>query len=191
MTWNCAVKAVVYLFRGWSLALFLTFCVPAVTRAGLITNVSGGAVQDPSRGLYVYSYTVTNLPGSTDTLGGLTVNVDPSADISAIFGPPGWQSSFDMADALVLWVSADPSTDILPSSFGIFSFRSPLPPVPQDYLAIGFSDFGIDFNTGTTVGPGASPSTVVPEPGSLLVFGVGLLGVLSYRWKRRKPAAVL
>jgi hypothetical protein len=169
----------------------MALATPVVARADLITSISGHAVQDPATGVYTYTYTAANLPGSTDTLGGLTVNVDPLADVSGITGPAGWQSFIDPADGLVLWASPDPSTDILPGSFDLFSFLSPLPPVSQDYLAIGFSDIGIDFNTGTTVGPGVppAPAVAVPEPGSLLVFGAGIAALIGFRWKRSKRFA--
>jgi hypothetical protein len=82
------------------------------------------------------------------------------------------------------WVSPGPSTDILPGFSGTFSFLSPLPPVSQNYLAIGFSDTGIDFNRGTTVGPG-SAGTAVPEPPTFLLFSSALPGLIWYGWRRR------
>ncbi len=172
-----------------TLALVALMAAPAAGRADFLTSLSGQAVFDPSQGLYSYTYTVTDLPDSTDTLGGLTVDVDPSADVSDLTGPAGWQSSFDAADALVLWVSPDPSTDIPPGSLGTFSFLSPLPPTSQDYLAIGFSDVGIDFGAGSTVGPGA-PASTVPEPPGIGPLSLGVLALAAARIRRPKAGGV-
>ena len=50
-------------------------------------------------------------------------------------------------------------------------------------FAAGGNDFAVDdIFLGTQ-------STVVPEPSSLLLFGIGILGVLGYGWRQRKKAA--
>src|SRR5690242_12948739 len=117
-----AILASSLALRHWWLALLTILSASVAVRADFMTSLSGQAVFDSSQNVYSYIYTVTNLPGSTDTLGGLIVNVSPTADVSDIVGPGGWQSTFDTADALVLWVSPDASTDILPGSFDTFSF---------------------------------------------------------------------
>jgi hypothetical protein len=165
----------------------LGLVIPARAQATFLTSLSGEAVQNPSDGLYTYTYLVTNLSASTDTFGALNVNVSPSAGVLSIAGPDGWLSSFDTADSLVQWFSPGPTSDISPGSSGAFSFVSPLPPVAQDYLAIGFSDVGIDFNPRTTVGPGVV--TTVPEPSTLTLLGVAAAGCLTCGWCRRLRSA--
>jgi hypothetical protein len=182
------IKAIVRVVYRWALALVLTFVAPVFAKADFLTSLTAQAIQEPS-GQFAYTYSVTNLPNSTDTFGGFTVNVDPLALISGIEGPTGWDSSIDTSNNLVAWTSSSPSTDILPGLSGTFSFFSPLPPISQNFLAIGFSDAGIDFNSGTTIGPGPLSSNAVPEPTSLTLLALGSLSLLGYGCRRRKAVA--
>jgi hypothetical protein len=176
-----SIKALIQAFRTWTLALFLAFGTPSALRAGFMTSLSEQA--NLSGGLYTYTYTVSNLAASTDTLGGFKVNVDPSASVSSITAPTNWLSFFDTTNNLVEWVSPGSATDLQPNSVGVFSFVSSLPPVPQDYLAVGFSDIGIDFNTGTTLGPGLS---TVAEPSSVTLLAIGITAMAGCGSRRRK-----
>jgi hypothetical protein len=181
MTIYRSTKIVIRASAIWTLGLFLTFGTPAAVQAGFMTSLSEQV--DFSGGLYTYTYTLSNLAASTDTLGAFKVNVDPSAVVSSITAPTNWLSFFDTTNNLVEWVSPDSTTDLQPNSAGVFSFASSLPPVPQDYLAVGFSNIGIDFNTGSTLGPGLS---TVPEPSSVTLLAIGIAGMAASgsRWRK-------
>jgi hypothetical protein len=81
------------------------------------------------------------------------------------------------------WESSDLSTDLLPGQSGIFSFESLLAPTQQPYLVSGFDSTGTNFdtNSGNIASPGIAS---VPEPGGLLLLGIGALGVLTILARR-------
>jgi hypothetical protein len=80
--------------------------------------------------------------------------------------------------AIFIGVGSTTGSDISKITFSLFSSDNPLEP-PNDF-AINFFSFD------ASAGPGPGP--VVPEPGSLILLGVGILGLVGYRWRRHKDA---
>jgi len=148
----------------------------AVAKGGFITTLTATTTPEPG-GLTLYSYALTTDPASTLNAEGLGISVSADANLINITGPTGWEITYNTGDTLVTWESSDPSTDLLPGQSAIFSFESPLGPAQQSYLATGFDTTGTIFGTytGNVSGPGV---TSVPEPSSLLLSGIGVLGVL-------------
>jgi PEP-CTERM motif len=162
----------------------LTLTTPS--KAGLITSVSSD-VQDLGNG-FKYSYTVTNLASSDLPIAAFSLNVSADAGLTSIIAPLGFANIYSAGDSFIEFDSGDSSTDIPIGASGVFSFESTLGPTSQDYLVVGFNDFGFDINAGTTVGPGIA-SSAIPEPTSLTLLALGSLSLLGYGWRRRKAVA--
>lgn len=64
-------------------------------------------------------------------------------------------------------------------------------PPPPDNLAFAALKFeagpGGDSAFGSTVGDGDSSGNPIPEPSTLMLFIIGIFGVVGYAWRRRKP----
>ena len=161
----------------------------ATARAEFITTLTASETPQPG-GLTLYQYTLTNDPTSTLNAEGLAISVDANADLQSITGPTGWDISYLPGDTLVTWESSDISIQfIAPGDSAAFSFLSALGPAQQPYLVIGTDTLGIDFDS--NFGDIASPAiSSVPEPGSLVLSGLGALGVLAMvarRYPRSRP----
>ena len=133
---------------------------------------------DIGTGLYNYAYSVTN-NGPTFDIAILNVPVAPASNLLSLLAPTGFGISFDPGVGIVsFFEDSDPGTTqtFSPGSTrGLFRFSSTFAPgtVTFDALdAIG------DTYTGTT----QAPTTAVPEPGTLLLAG---LGVLATSFRRR------
>ncbi|MBI1926222.1 PEP-CTERM sorting domain-containing protein [Candidatus Poribacteria bacterium] len=48
---------------------------------------------------------------------------------------------------------------------------------------------GLDHPSGIVFGQGQAPQNIIPEPSTLLLFGVGIIGIAFYGWRRRKKVA--
>ncbi len=152
-------------------------------RADLITNV-GVSTAPVSGGLTQYDYTVSDESSSTITASFFFVAVDTTANLSAMTAPSGWDISYATGDTVIEFSSPDSSLDIIPGSFGLFSFESPLTAVmTADAVAGVDPNFNYVQNVGMTLGPALAS---VPEPSSALLCALGMLGVLSFR-RRLKP----
>ena len=67
------------------------------------------------------------------------------------------------------------------SSLGGFTFETNVAPAPNAATYYVIDDCSNQIS-GSTTGP-------VPEPGTIALFSMGLLGVFGYVWRRRKQAA--
>jgi hypothetical protein len=168
-------------FAGFRLCIALTLVAivggrPSA-RAGLITNVAVSTTP-VSGGLTEYDYTVSDLSSSTITASFFFVAVDTTANLSAMSAPTGWDISYATGDPVIEFSSPDPSLDIIPGSFGLFSFDSPLAPIITTDAVAGIdSNFNYVQNVGSILGPAVAS---VPEPSSALLCALGILGVLSF-----------
>ena len=156
-------------------------------RAGLVTSLTVSTTP-VAGGLTEYDYTLTNLPSSTVTASFFFVAVDATANLtSAWTRPSDWDISYATGDMAVGFTSPDPSVDIVPGSSGHFSFDSPLLPIQAPYEVAG-----IDANSNFVTNSGTVLSASVPEPASVVLLTVGVLGMLVVRrrlknGKRRSP----
>jgi hypothetical protein len=136
------------------------------SRGDLITDLAV-SVSPSSGGLNTYAYSVT--VESTSTLGAsqLFLSVAPSADLSSISAPTGWDVLYSSGDPDISFLSSDSSFDIAPGTIGMFSISSLVGPALASDLIRGFDDHSGTFaeNSGTIL----TPSAAVPEPASLVL----------------------
>jgi hypothetical protein len=170
-----------------ALAMFAIAGGRQSARADLITNV-GVSTTPVSGGLTQYDYTVSDESSSTITASFFFVAVDTTANLSAMTAPSGWDISYATGDTVIEFSSPDPSLDIIPSSFGLFSFESPLTPVMTTDAVAGIdSNFNFVQNVGTTLGPALAS---VPEPSSALLCALGMLGALTFQRRLKRNRSV-
>lgn len=151
---------------GLGLALALVV-VAAPAEAGFMATVSETTTSFNS--LTQYTYTVTDLAASTDSIGSFSLTVPTDANLSSIAMPTGFLAIYTPGDVTLEFASTDSSYDIAPGQSGMFQFLSPDKPGSAN------ANFALtDYNnsamfTGSVIGPAA-----VPEPGSLILLGLGL-----------------
>ena len=163
-------------------AILALACGPDAARAGFNTSV---AVNETalSGGLYLYSYTVTDLKSSTVAISEFDVAVNDPIGLKSIISPNDFFTFYNPGDSLITFTAFDDG--IIPGSSGVFSFISTSAPgLVADIV------FGNDSSTGNLA---SSPGTIlgpVPEPSSLLMCGLGAVGVLGMvaRSRRRQVA---
>jgi hypothetical protein len=158
----------------------------ALVTSSVDATVSGsGAPTDP----YVYGYEVFNDISSDEDIWDFWIFLDPSGTVGVfeIVAPLGWDWVFtDTGDPTVAfeyveWPS-DWGSEIVPgASQDGFGFKSLGPPGTVDYRVEG--TWG-GFEESTTTGPVAA----VPEPGTMLLLGCGIVGVAGYVARKRKRA---
>jgi PEP-CTERM motif len=149
-------------------------------RADLVTSLTV-TTMPATGGLTEYDYTLTNLPASTITASFFFVAVDPTANLSFLTAPAGWDISYATGDSAVGFTSPDPSVDIVPGSFGLFSFDSPLLPIQASYEVAG-----IDANSNFVTNNGMIASASVPEPATVVLLTAGVLGMLGVRRRLKR-----
>lgn len=132
---------------------------------------------DSGTSLYTYSYSVTN-NGPTFDLAILNVPVAPASNLMSLFAPTGFGISFDPGVGSVsFFEDSNPGTTqtFSPGSTnGLFRFSTTFAPGTVTFDAL---DAGGNSYTGTT----QAPTTAVPEPGTVLLVGLGFLAASSRR----------
>jgi hypothetical protein len=177
-------------FSGFRLCLALALIAIAgnrqSARADFITSL-GVSTMAVSGGLTEYDYTLADLSTSTVTASFFYLDVDSTANLTALTAPTGWDISYTPGDTAIGFTSPAPSFDIQPGTVGLFSFDSPLTPVIAPYAIAG-----IDSNSNYIENDGVvfTPS-IVPEPSSALLCAMGAVGALGFhrRWKRNQSAS--
>jgi hypothetical protein len=149
-------------------------------RAELVTTLTV-STKSVAGGLTEFDYTLTNSPASTITASSLFVAVDPTANLTMLTAPTGWDISYATGDPAVAFTSPDPSVDIVPGASGLFSFDSPLFPNPAAYEVAG-----IDANFDYITNDGTILSAAVPEPASVVLLTVSVLGILGLRHRLKR-----
>jgi hypothetical protein len=172
---------------GLGLALALTAgATPA--RAGFNANVLSGATAEGG-GLYLYTYMVQDLATSTLAVSEFDMVIPTDANLQSLMAPSGFLALYTPGDVTISFVSNDAATDIQPGLSGTFSFTSMDAPGLGSFSLITYDDpngFGSgDMISGVSVAPQA-----VPEPGSLVLLGLGLPGMIALVALRRRRHSV-
>jgi hypothetical protein len=166
-------------------AMLATVASIPCARADLITSLEV-TTKAVAGGLTEYDYTFSNLSSSTVNASFLFIAVDTTANLTALTGPTGWDVSYATGDLAIAFTSPDPSVDILPGSSGVLSFDSPLAPHLASYEAAG-----IDGSGNFVTNDGAILSASVPEPLSVVLLTVGVLGILVVNQRLRRTRSAL
>jgi hypothetical protein len=184
------LKFTTLIFGLMLLSLFGT----SAARAGMIATVSVDIVSEGS-GMALYTYTVAVDPASTSAVSEFDLNITSGtasgintpigAPLSSITMANGFINLYTLGDPTISFLSTDPSTDIAPGTFGMFSFISTANPVLQPFQLSTFD------GSGSTVANFVLGPTAVPEPSSVLLLGAGVIGVSGWfaRGRFRKPTA--
>ncbi len=168
-------------FPGFLLCLALALAAIAggrpSARADLVTSL-GVSTMAVSGGLTDYDYTLADLSASTVTASFFFVDVSSTANLTALSAPTGWDISYTPGDTAVGFTSSDSSYDIAVGATGLFSFDSTLAPQMAPYEIAG-----VDANYNYVPNDGMILSASVPEPSSVVLCTLGVLGVLGLRWR--------
>ncbi len=165
-----------------ALALLLSVAGSVSARGDLVTTLSATATEIDS-GLFRYEYTLTNELSSTLSVTDFFLDVSPFADLQAITAPVGFIISYSAGDPDITFSSPEAAFDILPGSFGLFSFESLIGPKSAAFLVRGLGETSFGENSGFTLTPSA-----VPEPLSVGLFAMG--SGMAGAWLRRRKVAL-
>jgi len=151
---------------------------------------AGGASSPGTGGTtdYIIGYTVTNL-GTTP----LITDVHLTSNLSIAGSPQtgAFGTIVETIHAPGVGVVAQLSNSVTATSSSLDAQASFVPPGPYQTLIVS-KDIQL---VGTTVAFAnvsffdQSFSQVVPEPSSLLLMGLGGLGLMGYTWRRRQPVS--
>jgi hypothetical protein len=154
---------------------FAILVFASVAQAGIVVDASVSA----SPGGFSYSYNTEN----QTAVGILGFSLDVTGDVGTIGSPAGWVSGTAVigpGETLIDWVSTDVPFDV--PAFGSLSGFMVASTDGPGTVAFSTLDENFNFFDGSTTGPVAS---AVPEPGSFVLFGLGLLSLLTARQIRR------
>ena len=156
-------------FRAIPVAITLVLFSAWSVRADLITTVQADVTQLGPED-YRYDYRLTNSPQSDFAAIALEIQVDPTAALSSITGPAGWDILYIQGDPAISWSSPDAVLDLQPGDSVSFSFESILGPAADGYSVFGFDSgtFGFALNSGQALSPSA-----VPEPSGFVLSLIG------------------
>jgi hypothetical protein len=134
-------------------------------------------------GTFLYAYTVANPTASTGGVSQFFVIVGPTANLTAITTPIGFDSFYSAGSTVAEFDSISSATDIAPGSSGVFSFLSAAGPASFPVTARSIDDTSGTFTdvTSLSVAP-------VPEPSSLVLCGLGAAGLALVVRRRRRVA---
>jgi PEP-CTERM motif len=165
----------------WS-ALIAVAAAPEA-QADFVTSLSGNVT--PISGAYEYDYTLTNSSQSTVSAYVFALSVDAGADLQSIVIPTGWDVTYNVGDASIIWSAPSDLLAVAPGLSAAYGFISAEPPLTGNYDVTGFDPDQFQFydNPGTTFVPGISS---VPEPSTLVLLGFGGLAVIGYSWFRAR-----
>lgn len=177
------------LARATALALVLALG-GGTARATFDATVTA-TVTPQGNGTSLFSYNVAVASSSTSPVSEFDLNITsapvmgintpPGALLTSITAPSGFTNDYTPLNPTIAFTSTDPSTDIAAGSSAVFSFVSSSKAVPQPFQFVDLAT-GVTL-TGTVLAP-------VPEPASLVLFGLGALGALGLHARRRRtPAA--
>ncbi len=164
---------------------------PTPARADFLATLTASVTQQTG-GLYLYTYTVTDLANSTSAISEIDLSLtnNPSvgiitaagAPITSITMPGGFTNTYTLGDPTISFYSTDPANDITASNSATFSFTSTFGPAFEPYQLSSFGGTG-SLLTGLVVTP-----AIVPEPSSLILSSLGALASLGWiaRGRSRK-----
>lgn len=177
-------------------------CIVALSlfanRPSLATPTAVVTTMDLGMGLFEYNIIINNAGGPEPLQGLLLFNANTlfGLDGSSVIGAPqdvGGNLAADwdffppeppVVDQLS-YFSLLPAGDIpIGGILGGFTFQS-----ARDPQTVRLQDFDIDAVGSDTGGDIDIDVVVVPEPSTLILFGMGTLSLLGYAWQRRKKAA--
>jgi hypothetical protein len=134
-------------------------------------------------GTFLYTYTVANPAASTGGVSQFFVTVGPTANLTAITAPTGFDSFYSAGSTVAEFDSFSSATDIAPGSSGVFSFVSAMGPA-----ALPVTARSIDDTSGTFTDVTSASVAPVPEPSSLVLCGLGAAGLALAARRRRRIA---
>ena len=130
-----------------------------------------------SGGVYTYTYDLNNIT-SDKTIEEFILTLPgtvPVSGLGSITGPSGWQGMLRLGFNQVDWYN-DTGSSILPGHTGTFTFTSTFGPSTEAIAGAACQN---------AVGLSGSTFSPVPEPGSLVAFATGLIGLIGLKLRRR------
>ena len=150
------------------------------SRAAFMTTVTATVTAQGTG--FLYSYTLANSVNSTVGVTEFDIDMVPTADLTALTAPTGFLALYTPGDTFIQFLSTAAAFDIAPGASGVFSFTSLVTPGLAVNVTRGFDPTGAPAeNLSRTFAP-------VPEPSSLVLFGLGLAALPILRSSRRRAA---
>lgn len=129
--------------------------IPFIPGNQLSVAVQPQIAKDPNTGVYTYSYTITNAPGSAQEMWFFAIDLAPGTQILSSTSPHGWQFGAHQDQPIASWAAVEigelppgfvDDGNVLPSPFNIkpgqtgsgFSFQTLAAPADGRFFAQGF-----------------------------------------------------